>query len=282
MNKTIEPTRRRFTVYSDVLGLSRIGSIAAAVFVLQPTIAMAQGPDYGGALIDTASDPSAYFPRLHRQPLLPSDVAHVLRDWGLQLLSMPTRSPTSYEAIVRDDAGQDLFVPVDPYDGRILNLDLVDRVLSHGVVSQRNANERLGDESSGHLAKISKPATSLSPGYRKRRVAIGNAFPRTTTRVPARRTISRVEHDDIAAASRDAATQRLRHVESSSTGVKQPRNDTALGEATTPTRANVPDASAPLSKTSPGAATSAPSAPSTIPQKIDEQHAKIPAVAGFD
>ena len=122
MNKPIEPTRRRFAVYSlalDLRGLWRIGFIAVAVAGLQPTIAMAQGSDYGGALIGTASDPRAYSPRFHGQPLLPSDVARVLRDWGLQLLSTPTRSPTSYEAIVRDDAGQDLFVAVDPYDGDI-------------------------------------------------------------------------------------------------------------------------------------------------------------------
>ena len=123
MDKINDATRGRFAISPWALDAYRLwwlGFAAVAITMLQPTPGMAHGPDNGPALINAASDPRAYSPRLHGgQPLRPRDVSHVLRDWGLSLLSGPTRSATSYQAIVRDDAGQDLFVAVDPYDGRI-------------------------------------------------------------------------------------------------------------------------------------------------------------------
>ena len=290
MNNIICATRRRFAISRFwLIGLAAAG-IAA---LLQPTVGMAQWSDNGGALIDAASGPRAYSAYLRGgQPLRPSDASHILRDWGLRLLSGPTRSATSYQAIVRDAAGQDLLAAVDPYDGRILNLDVIDRALGIASFPRSDADESLGHESNGP----SSPPISLSHGRRKTRIATGIVSPQSASRAPVRETTSRrlaaVEPSvEIRAPKRVAVRSPVSQVPRPSAGLVRPRGETAPGQAAslTPTKAQL--RSGAVRTTSPvaheeGVSTSASPAPPSVSeaQKIERQHTKpaIPADAGFD
>src|SRR5690348_16770608 len=87
MCKIINPMRRPCAISTGALDSRRLCRIAFAAVViaapLHPSTGMAQGSAYGLALNELASDPRAYASGSHGQPLLPSDVSHILRDWGL-------------------------------------------------------------------------------------------------------------------------------------------------------------------------------------------------------
>jgi hypothetical protein len=130
---------------------------AAAAAVLYPSFGVAQWAGHQRVIIDLGPERPGYAQQA-RQPLRPSEVAHILRDWGLRLGSGPSWSGTSYQAIAKDAAGRDVFVAVDPYDGRILRLDLADRVLGGSLfASTPRGDERVGGESVRPLPELGKP-----------------------------------------------------------------------------------------------------------------------------
>jgi hypothetical protein len=295
MNKIINATRRRFAISPSALDWHRLCwiGLAAVAAALQSAVAMAQWSDNGRALIDAASNPLAFSPYPHGgQPLRPSDVSHVLRDWGLRLLSGPARSATSYQAIVRDDAGQDLFVAVDAYDGRILNLDLTDRALGIASISRSGDGERLDRESSGPVPQLGEAPASISEGRRKAQAATWITSPRAAPRPPVRKTTSgrlaAVEPSaEFRAPKGFAPTPHVSQVPQPSAGLAWPRRETTPRKAPTLTPTKAQPASSALRTTPPAVerdvSTSATQAVSDA-QKFEKQHAKpvIPADAGFD
>jgi len=302
MNKINDAERNRFAISLSALDsnrLSRIGLAAAAIAVtLQPMVGIAQWSDNGRALIDAASDPGAYSPWVRGgQPLRPSDISHVLRDWGLKLLSGPTRAATSYQAIVRDDAGQDLFVAVDPYDGRILSLDLTHRAL--GVAFPRSDNnERPDDEGTTPFSRLGKPTTPQPQGRWKAGVAMGIVSSRKTSRAQIRETDSRrltsiKSTVQFHAPKRVAATSPASMLPRPSASFSPPRHEPAPDRPAKLMPVEGQSASRPPPMTSPSIARGSsissdpiPTPPSSLSaaQEIEKQHAKpvIPADAGFD
>jgi hypothetical protein len=297
MIKIINATWRTFAISPSALNsyrLWRIGLAAACIAAaLQPTVGVAQWSDYGRALIDSASDPRANSPYPHGgQPLRPGDVRNVLRDWGLTLLSGPTRSATSYQAIVRDDAGQDLFVAVDPNDGRILSLDLASSALEGNASFSRSDDDAgLGRESTGPSPRPAKAPASLSHRRPKAQVAKWIASPHLTPRAPVRKSERPVAVEPSAefrAPRRLAARPPVYPVPRPSAGLTEPQSDTAPGKAATLTPSKASNALRTTSCCRAGAevSTSAPPAPKTVSeaQKIEKRQTKpvIPADAGFD
>ncbi len=295
MNTFIHATRCPFAIFHsgmEIRRLWRVGLVATAIAVtLQPTVGRAQGPDSERAMIDAASDlgASRY---VHRgQPLGPSEIGHVLRDWGLRLLSGPTRSATSYQAIVRDDAGQDLFVSVDPYDGRILNLDLTDRALAAVSFFRGDAGEGLDRENVVPLPGVGKPRSSWQPARRNTRAATSIVSPQTSRKPRSPETASpRLTAVEPSAVPR--APKRAVATAHPSAGVSRPGGETTAGPASTPAPSKAEPARHASRMISPAEGrsgdVSAPLPPAPPPlaeaQKIEKQPAKpvIPADAGFD
>jgi hypothetical protein len=167
MNNIIDPPRRRPATWLGASGgYGRVAIRLAVAFVVVAAIpAMAQGWESRRAVIIASANlrPYSAYPHGSRQ-LDRGDVARILRDWGLRVLSGPFRSATEYEAIVKDDAGQSLFVKVDPRDGAILSLDPTDKV-GTGLFSfapSGGAQERPGGDSVQPSTEPREPPRSLS------------------------------------------------------------------------------------------------------------------------
>ena len=266
--------------------LWRMGlAAAAAAAVLYPSFGVAQWAGHQRVIIDLGPERPGYAQQA-RQPLRPSEVAHVLRDWGLRLVSGPSWSGTSYQAIAKDAAGRDVFVAVDPYDGRILRLDLADRVLGGSLF----ASTPRGDESVRPLPGLGKPP-ALS---RERR----NARAATSIVRPSPASSSRLAHR--AASRRLAAVETGRELRSPKPVTAAPsrvRSGAALGAAAKLTPAKTQPAAHELRATPPAAGVSA-SAPAAAPSptpltseapklrapNLEAQPGKpeIPRDAGFD
>jgi hypothetical protein len=263
---------------------------AAAAAVLYPGFGAAQWAGHRRVIIDLGPERPGYTQQA--RPLRASEVGHVLRDWGLRLVSGPSWSGTSYQAIAKDAAGRDVFVAVDPYDGRILRLDLADRELGGSqFASIPRGDERMGGESVRPLPGPGKPPALSS---RERR----NARAATRSLRPSPASSSRLAHR--------AASRRLATVETGkeitsrkpvAAAPSRPRGGASLGAAAklTPAKAKPPGHELPATPAAAGVSASAPAAPpSPTPSAAeapklraptsDAQPSKpeIPKDAGFD
>jgi hypothetical protein len=242
------------------------GILFAAALVaaaLQPTNGRAQSPDDGRALIDRAADPRAYFP--DRQPLRPGEVSRILSDWGFSVQSGPARSAAFYRAIVRNNAGQELFVVVDPYDGRILRQELTVGVHpSVFPLPRRDVDEGFAAESTGRSP--GKPAASLSQGRWRAQVA---SHP-TRRQAVARRSTPR----RLAAIEPGTELRTHRHVAATPSVSRVPKPSASL------TRPHRAPASAPAAALTPaGAQPASREAPAASPAGVGQHGAAPPSPA---
>ena len=294
MNPIIEASQCRFAIFLSALGSCRLWgtgcSIAAIAVMMHPTFGAAQWWSANGR-IDAGVDLRRYSSYTYGvPPLRPSDVSHVLRDWGLRLLSGPTRSATSYQAIVRDDAGQELFVAVDPYDGRILNLDLTDRALGIASFPRSDADERSSVPGGGLLPRSAKPPTTLSQHRPQARVSTWLS-PHLAPSMSTSRRLATVDHRVQIRGATSFATTVARGPNASGVSI-QPRVAPTPDQAATLKPIKAQSATRDLRASSPiiapardistSARPEAPPVPKSPTIEKEQRNTLVPADAGFD